>query len=747
MLAPALRAAAGLVGGEAPAIQQKRLLAHVRRHVADDKARRIAAFLGEIADVPFPDDDLPALRAARQDPRLMSDQLLAAWLDYLEAAAAQQPVLLVLEDLHWGDAPSVQFVDAALRTLHERPLMVLAFARAEIDDKFPNLWIERDLQRISLPPLTPKSAQKLVRFAAALSDEQAAWIVERADGNPFYLEELVRAVGTGTGTQALPETVIGMVQARFDALGPDAKRVLRAAAIYGQTFRSAGVRQLLGGDPDRSLDQWLDILVQKEVLFSRQAADSKELVFRHALLQEAAYDMLTVDDRVLGHRLAGEYLEASGEREAILLVEHYERGAERAKAAHWCRYAAEQALDANDLGAVIERVERGEQLGAKGEDLVTLRVVEAQARFWRAQYAEAENAARAALSGAQGRLKYAAIRELVSALGHAAKFDEVEEWVRRVEDLPAEPSMAAARLECLLRAAAYLVPGGRVPTAERIATEAERSASADLSLRARIEDLRGKLAIVAGQQGIALRWFRLSIKSLESLGDTRAATSMTTNVGFTLCDLGALEEAEAELSTALENATRMDLRPVVVVALANIALIRAYCGRLKEAEEAAEKALALAVEQGDQRFRGAIEGYLSLIAHLNGDELAAEARAREAVITLARVPPLLPSARAALARALLGQGRVHEALAEAEAAHRQIETDGPPEDGEALVRLTLARCLFAGGELEQAKAIARRAADRLQERAQLVDDTDLRAAFLHRIPDHQSTLDLVQPYL
>ena len=57
---------------------------------------------------------------------------------------------------------------------------------------------------------------------------------------------------------------------------------------------------MLGGDHDRSLDQWLDILVQKEVLFSRQAADTRELVFRHALMQEAAYDMLTAEDRVLG---------------------------------------------------------------------------------------------------------------------------------------------------------------------------------------------------------------------------------------------------------------------------------------------------------------------------------------------------------------------------------------------------------------------------------------------------------------
>ncbi len=84
--------------------------------------------------------------------------------------------------------PSVQLVDAALRTLRERPLMVLALARPEVDDKFPGLWDDRDVQRVSLAPLTPKSAQKLIQHIVAdVPPDQAAWIVERADGNPFYL--------------------------------------------------------------------------------------------------------------------------------------------------------------------------------------------------------------------------------------------------------------------------------------------------------------------------------------------------------------------------------------------------------------------------------------------------------------------------------------------------------------------------------------------------------------------------------
>src|SRR5262249_5993578 len=154
---------------------------------------------GEIAGIAFPDDDLPSLRAARREPRLMADQILSAWLDFVEAECAAHPVILVLEDLHWGDVPSVQLVDAALRTLRERPLMVVALSRPDIDVRFPTLWAGRDLQRVALAPLTAKSAQKIVRHV--LGDDVAAEtlnaITERAEGNALYIEELLRAVAAG----------------------------------------------------------------------------------------------------------------------------------------------------------------------------------------------------------------------------------------------------------------------------------------------------------------------------------------------------------------------------------------------------------------------------------------------------------------------------------------------------------------------------------------------------------------------
>jgi tetratricopeptide (TPR) repeat protein len=746
MIAPALRAAASLVGGEPAEIACKRLLAHVRRHLPADKAPRIAAFLGEIADIPFPDDELPALRAARQDPRLMADQTLAAWLDFLEAECQAHPVLLVLEDLHWGDAPSVQFIDAALRTLREKPLMVLAFARPEVDDKFANLWIERDLQRISLPPLTPRSAQKLVRAAVAdMSAEEVAWIVERADGNPFYLEELVRAVGSGVGKHALPETVIGMVQARFDALGPDAKRVLRAAAVFGQTFRSAGVKKLLGGDEDRCLDEWLDNLVQKEVLFSRRAGDSKELVFRHALLQEAAYNMLTAEDRVLGHRLAGEYLEGAGEREAILLVEHYERGGERAKAAHWCRFATEQALEANDLDEVIIRARRGVRLGATGETLGAARLAEAQAHFWRGEYREGEISASEALETLTGEAQLRASRELFSALGQQAKFADVESRVDELRRQGSDPASTGAWLDCLVRAVAYLLPGGLYDAANSTIAEVEKHAGLlESASRARLEGLRAIRAWHEGNQSGAIAGLATAVRSYEALGDLRSATEMQANLGTALADLGLLEEAEERLIAALTIAERMGLKFITAAVLMNLSLLRAHCGRFDEASATGARALELAREQGDLRIEGITQTHLAIAASLKGDPQAAEVHARSATQLLATVPPALPAALAVLSQSLLSQGRAQDALKYAKQAYDLLEEHGRVEDGEALIRLAYGQSLAAVGLAEEASRVLQAARLRLNERAAAIKNPAWREAFLRRPPAHAETLGVSQ---
>ncbi|XXR64601.1 protein kinase [Sorangium sp. So ce388] len=238
LLAQALRRAMGILDGEPIEARRRKVLARVERlDGLGGKVPHVAAFLGELVGATFPDDGDVQLRAARQSPMLMGDRIREAFEDFMRAECQRQPVLLVLEDLHWGDLPTVTLVDAALRHARDLPFFVLALARPEVDELFPALWSERHGLRIRLAPLPRRASERLVRevLGDAVGAEQVEALLARAEGNAFVLEEQIRAVAEGRG-EGMPETALAMVQARLEALGIEVRRVLRAASVFGETF-------------------------------------------------------------------------------------------------------------------------------------------------------------------------------------------------------------------------------------------------------------------------------------------------------------------------------------------------------------------------------------------------------------------------------------------------------------------------------------------------------------------------------
>src|SRR5262249_37982015 len=155
-----------------------------------------------------------------------------------------------------------------------------------------------------LVELSRRAAERLVRhvLGAAADGSVIARVIERAAGNALYLEELIRAIAEGKG-DSLPDTVLAMVQARLEAQEADARRVLRGASVFGQSFWRRGVGALLG-DGSIDVDAWLRALVERELVVSRSAAkfpDEQEYAFRHDVVREAAYAMLVDADRETGH--------------------------------------------------------------------------------------------------------------------------------------------------------------------------------------------------------------------------------------------------------------------------------------------------------------------------------------------------------------------------------------------------------------------------------------------------------------
>ncbi len=747
MLAQVIRREAGVLEGESAEESRAKLLARTARDLPAQDARRVATFLGEVIGARFDDDDDVQLRAARNDPRLMGDQMQRAFVDFVESECRQRPVLLVLEDLQWGDQPTVAAVDAALRVLEECPFAVVALGRPEVAEIFPDLWSQRGVLPLPLSPLPRRAAARLVRAVLddSTPDDVVAGLVEKAAGNVFFLEELLRAQAEGHGAE-VPPTVVAMVQSRLGALEPEARRVLRAASVVGETFWRGSVRALLGDDAGAA-DRWLDELVQREVLTRRtrsRVAHDVEYVFRHALVREGAYAMLTDADRSLGHRLAAEWLEAGGQTSALVVAAHYERAGESARAAVAYLRAAEQALESNDLAGAIDHAERGVALGATGELLGSLRNVQANAHHWRGETEKMQAAAAetvnllphddARWAEAMGLLAVAKQR-----LGHSEDLTSVADSLYRMLSA-ARGNLALARAGG--RIASLLFFAGKQEPAAAMLDAAEKAArGGGADVEARIHQARAPHARQAGRPAEALAHAEAAETAYRVAGDLRNACHMTGVRGFALSELGAYRRAETVLLEALATAERLGLATVAATARANLAVVYLHLGRHREAE-ATVRAAIQAVVSSDRRHEGASRAYLAMILRDAGRLDEAEREARRGLVLLEAALALRPLAGAVLATVLLAGGRVEEALAVAQSAMREADESVNVEEGDALLRLTLARSLFATGHRDEARSVIHAARDRLLARARTITLPELRRTFLGNVPEHAKTLEL-----
>jgi hypothetical protein len=155
---------------------------------------------------------------------------------------------------------------------------------------------------------------------------------------------------------------MAMVQARLGGLPVQARAVLRAASVFGEVFWAGSVDALLGA---RTSGEWLAFLEGQDVVVARQPprfSGENEYAFRHVLLRDGAYALLTDADRLTGHRLAGAWLESSGETRAMVLAGHHALGGDPHRAVKWCLTAAEQAFEHDDMDAAAAAAGRGLQI-------------------------------------------------------------------------------------------------------------------------------------------------------------------------------------------------------------------------------------------------------------------------------------------------------------------------------------------------------------------------------------------------
>lgn len=719
-----------------------RLAARVGKVHSPDAAGRVADTLVDVVA-----GEVEAKSA--MSPLSAGDLMLAAWEDFLSGELDQHPILLVLEDLHWSDWGSVRFVDAALRQHADRPLFALGLARPDVTDRFPGLWAERRPLVLPLGELGRRASESLVQ--TVLGDDVApplvAAIVERAGGNAFFLEELIRAVAESGPESALPGSVLAVAEARLAALDPELRQLLRAASVFGQVFWPAGVAELLGRHPD-SVRADLARLSERELVSRRRGSrfeNVEEYVFRHAFLRETAYSMLTEEDLRLGHRLAAAWLERAGEREALVLGEHWHRGGELGRAApHLCR-AAEAAIRGNDFEHALVHARRALEARPSGELAGELYLLMSQAHQWRGEAEERESAARQAME-AFPRLSprwYAAAAETARIASRAGRHDEVSALFAEVAADTA-PETAAARAVVLAQLCVPALRAGKTDLAAEIlgclAGIAGHLSPEDHEGRGWIARAEGHAALVAGDAATYLEKTELAARCFEGANEERHALTFQTSVGFAHLALGQYAQAEAILRDVLARAERMNLALTRAIAKHNLGYAVALAGDLAAGIAIERDAITDAVSQHDRWIECVSHTYLAALLNRAGQHADALVSALKSAELSDRPNRVLALALAA--RAELGLGNAAAALAHATESQDLLEELGSIEDGEGLARLTWVEVLRANGEREKAIAALDRAQQRLRERADKISDPVLRRSFLENVPEHRETLSL-----
>jgi hypothetical protein len=650
----------------------------------------------------------------------------------------------VFDDLQWGDTPTVRLIDSALTALSRRPLIVLALARPEVRQAFPTLWSEHGLTEISLGPLLPKAAALLVRArlgagaSAAVVDEIAA----SGDGHPFLLDELARAASGGQMHLGRPETAIAVAQAALDRIEGDARRVLRAASVFGGAFRKEGVAELVGaGD---GLGGWLDELEARQVI--RRGTDAAEYVFRHDLLREAAYATLTEEDRTLAHGLAGRFLEASGHTDAIALARHFGGGRMPVRAVYWYRRSAELALEGNDTSAVLERVRLAASSGAEGEELGRLSLLRAEAHKWRGENNEAEEYA----TDAMQRLRpgtaewFRAAAEAAAAGGKLRHREPLVAIERALLAADASLELDAARV-AWARTALQFCYMGMLDHADRLLARIE-SVGGPAAAPPQVAGYIYEVFAVRGDEMARLRFGDQAIAAFEAAGDERNACNLRIVVSFGLNELGAYRRSMSLLRTTLASAERLGLHNAQATASLQLGVAMYIGGELDAAEELLMRAVRACRVQGNRLMEGGAVSYLAAVALARGDLATAERHVHSAIAVAGEASQLRASVDATLARIRLAQEAKSEALVAARAACVALTKAAERTLRKGFIRLVLAEALHAAGHEDEARAALRDARDRILARVAELDDS-LRADFVNAQPEHAQTLRWAEAWL
>jgi hypothetical protein len=751
ILAQAMRRLCGLSGGEPEPVQRERLRDRLGRRFAPASAGHSVSFLGELCGVHFPGDESPALQAARNDPRIMHNQVRLAFIEWLRRECQADPVLLVLEDLHWGDALTVQLLEEALRELGDCPLCILALARPEVQELFPEFWNARFIQELPLRPLSRRACERMAQdvlrraLGRAADAQSIERIVNQAAGHPLFLEELIRAVAEGRDN-ALPETVLTMLIGRLSLLSAGHRQALRAASVFGESFTLDGVAALMGCDsPADTAEPTLEALVRAEFIERRRPSGesaSVEFKFRHALVREAAYSLMTDDNRILAHRQACRHLSQIDGTDPAVLADHSYKGQDLEQAGHHYVRAAMQMLARLDSRAAQRHAARALACEVSGVQLGTVRAIQAWASNHlldlSAAYVYALEAVDMLPPGSFYWCK--AIGVLFYSFFLLNRFEHIERLIGAYMNANPEPDDPAAYLEAGAIVGIFFHVGGAVRAADALLAKLTSVTTGFASEhRGHLDLTRGwHLFFLAPDPWGALCSFRQATALFTKTGNRRWLSTSLFGEGMATWWLGSMERAEAALRDARAQAVAIGDTFYGTMIHLHLGIVLAHQAEPSKHAEARSISDAYRDQPGfGTAVRGAVHWILAAVLTSAGDDVGVEVALQNALTSFSALLPYWLAVVPLQVELLLRQSRRAEARRAAEEALHRLDDLGVYGHYAIPVRLAATLARLADGDQEAARAALRKGLTQIELCASIIEDVELRRSYLNGLKCRQ----------
>ena len=589
-------------------------------------------FLADLLDLPVPVENGELYEAmdsaARQ--RARGDVLV----QLIEAASRAAPVLITIEDLHWADGVTLTLVAALARATPKGRTLLVLTSRADGDPLsggFRASLAGCALVTLDIAPLTDADAVTLAGGLFATSAALARKCIERAGGNPLFLEQLLRTAEESD--DRLPASLGSLVLARVDRLPERERAALRAAAVLGQRFPLAALRHLIAA-PDYDCGALLAASLVRP--------DGEEFLFGHALIRDGVYASLTRARKAELHRAAASWY---GERDPALHAEHLDR-AEAPEAVQAYLAAAQAQSSALHPERALALAGRGAELAREPADVYALNMLCGRLRCEAGEgnpavvayanalavAAEPAQRCRALLGIAAGHRLTASLEPALAALAEAEPIARAHALTRELAELQhtrgnvhfARGDVAGCRaaheaaLACAhelrdvawearavsgLADASYAI--GRMRTAFDRFTECVALCDAHGLTRIKIPNLamKGHCRIYLSEFDAGIADMQAAHTLARQVGDRHGEMFSLESLGLLLAFSARYAEAEPALRAALEQATSLGARRYQVVLLTVLAQTLFETGRAAEAHERNEEALVLANETGT-RFGG-----------------------------------------------------------------------------------------------------------------------------------------------